>query len=324
MNVEIRKLYGITDSDGKIIIPYIYDEIYKYYNEKTNDIKYEVIKNSKSGLFDKNGKEIIPCEYDDICAYKYFSSAKKNDKWGILEANEKIDCKYDSIEEYEDFAITKQTVDSIPKYEIINAVDFIPYSWLVFDTIITLGNFLIAQYNKEWKILSSCYINSEENEHHGESLKSFLSIHLMDDNHLRCQVINDKYVIVTKNIEKENKYGRIYDDSTKMMSYEEYDYAEMLTSSIVCVTKNKICGLVDDFGRVTPMQYSEFESFDICISAKLYNEEKYHLYNNDLGRVTTMKFDKIDVCGEKIKVKIKEKYGIYETNGAEIIPIILA
>ena len=144
----------------------------------------------------------------------------------------------------------------------------------------------------------------------------------MDENHLRCQIANDKYVIITKNVEKENKYDKVYEDSTKMMSYEEYDYAEMLTPFIVCVRNNNKCGLVDDLARTIPIQYSEIKALKNCISAKLQNEEKYHLYNKELERVTTKKFDNIDMCDDNIKVKIKEYYGIYDTNGAEIIPIL--
>ena len=80
MNVEIRNLYGITNSNEKTIIPYIYDSIYKCYGKKPNAIEYEVSRNNKVGLFDSNGKVIIPCKYDKIFIEKNFYRVKENNK----------------------------------------------------------------------------------------------------------------------------------------------------------------------------------------------------------------------------------------------------
>lgn len=95
-------LYGIMDSsNGKIVVPLIYEEIGLFY-----DGLALVVKNGKSGYVNKEGKLVIPCIYDygrDFTS-NHRAVVMKNDKSGVIDNKGKVIVKinYDAIESYRD------------------------------------------------------------------------------------------------------------------------------------------------------------------------------------------------------------------------------
>lgn len=72
---------GYLDSQGKVVIPAVYDKI----DEKYNSAFLKVTKDNKVGLIDKRGQVIIPLLYDDV---GYFFSEEQQQTW--VERNGKM------------------------------------------------------------------------------------------------------------------------------------------------------------------------------------------------------------------------------------------
>lgn len=98
VGVQLNDKWGLVSTSGDTIIPFIYDDV-DYYNGTAH-----VMKNGKCGLMDWSGKVIIPCLYDeidwwDLCSDYSKVKVKQNDKWGIVNSSGKlvIPCLYDDI-----------------------------------------------------------------------------------------------------------------------------------------------------------------------------------------------------------------------------------
>jgi hypothetical protein len=59
--VKFNGYWGLIDTTGKIVIPFIYNSI-----EKNRDGSYKISKNNKFGMMDENAKIIIQCKYDEV------------------------------------------------------------------------------------------------------------------------------------------------------------------------------------------------------------------------------------------------------------------
>ena len=76
--------YGIVNSQGKTIIPFIYDE----YADDTDNGLVTVSLNGKFGIIDLNNNIVIPFEYEVIRNYLPENIvAKKNGKYGLINLN---------------------------------------------------------------------------------------------------------------------------------------------------------------------------------------------------------------------------------------------
>jgi len=74
--------FGFVDHDGKIIVPFIYDEV-KDFNEQIAAVKA----NKRWGFINKNGICIIPFLYDDVKDFNEGLSCVYNDGlgWGLID-----------------------------------------------------------------------------------------------------------------------------------------------------------------------------------------------------------------------------------------------
>lgn len=84
--VYLNSKYGAIDKNGTVVIPLIYDEL----NIKNGFAK--VILNGKCGLVSKTGKLLIPAKYEDLDYLGTFAdfstyAAKLNNKWGLINTN---------------------------------------------------------------------------------------------------------------------------------------------------------------------------------------------------------------------------------------------
>lgn len=80
--VRKKKKWGGIDKTGKEIIPFIYDNFYRY---EFSEGLCGVEKDGKWGFIDKTGKEVVPFIYDDVNWFgEGLSEVKKDGKYGFI------------------------------------------------------------------------------------------------------------------------------------------------------------------------------------------------------------------------------------------------
>ncbi|WP_339628401.1 WG repeat-containing protein [uncultured Maribacter sp.] len=84
---HIQLKEGLINTNGKIILNPIYDEISGYYQNGYMRVR----NNGKTGIIDEQGKIVIPIEYEDISDLKDgLFLAKKSNKYGMINTKEEI------------------------------------------------------------------------------------------------------------------------------------------------------------------------------------------------------------------------------------------
>lgn len=68
-SAKLNEKYGVVDNHGKVIVPFIYDNIIYFYDDIAR-----VDLNGKSGAIDRFGKIILPIKYEDMDYINSFSS----------------------------------------------------------------------------------------------------------------------------------------------------------------------------------------------------------------------------------------------------------
>lgn len=102
--------YGLTNSNGVLIVPLIYETInciqVRYQKNPCHQQFYKVRRHGKWGIMDKNGKEVLPCIYDMVDDHfkgeKNVLSVEKSKSYGLLDSNMKwvIPCRYEALNPY--------------------------------------------------------------------------------------------------------------------------------------------------------------------------------------------------------------------------------
>ena len=78
-----------ADLNGKIIVPYKYDQIFKY-NNNLSRVQTGGRWTGKYGFIDLKGNEIVKCKYEDADEFcEGLARVKINDKWGFIDTNGK-------------------------------------------------------------------------------------------------------------------------------------------------------------------------------------------------------------------------------------------
>jgi hypothetical protein len=94
---SIGNRWGVMDKNGKVMIPFVYDEVYDFMGGME---LYMVRKNNLYGLFDKKFNEMLPCVYEgiDFVTFKGKYWFRKKEKWGLMDKDQKviIEPQYDS------------------------------------------------------------------------------------------------------------------------------------------------------------------------------------------------------------------------------------
>lgn len=83
--LNLKNQYGVVDKEGKIIIPFIYDEIQDFYGTANTIVKLK----GKFGLVSSNNKIVLPIECESIMTWDDldYYIIKKNNKSGIIDKN---------------------------------------------------------------------------------------------------------------------------------------------------------------------------------------------------------------------------------------------
>ena len=76
--------FGVIDTNGKYIIPVIYDNLERI---DGNNTRFIIKVNNKYGIISHNNHLLLPCIYDTIVRNKYVISVCSNNKWGVFDHN---------------------------------------------------------------------------------------------------------------------------------------------------------------------------------------------------------------------------------------------
>ncbi|KAF5029099.1 WG containing repeat protein [anaerobic digester metagenome] len=92
-------VYGLLNDEGIVVLPVIYDQLYKMPNEDF----YRLSRNKLIGLAEKSGKIILPCEYEEIGQFwrdKNIALIRRDTMYGVIDSNFKIiiPCEYELIQ----------------------------------------------------------------------------------------------------------------------------------------------------------------------------------------------------------------------------------
>ncbi|MFN6040084.1 MAG: WG repeat-containing protein [Bacteroidota bacterium] len=148
--VRIKDKWGIINSEGKVLIPLIYDEVHTFREELVCVAKgvpseasksNEVYEDSKYGFLDRMGNVVIPFKFDEIsnsCSfdggfYEGLAAVNKNNKWGFIDktGKEVIPFKYDYASSFSEGLASAQInekygfIDKIGKEIITFKYDFV-------------------------------------------------------------------------------------------------------------------------------------------------------------------------------------------------------
>lgn len=92
-------VYGLVNNQGMVVMPVIYDQMYKMPNENF----YRFCRKKLWGIADENGKILLPGEYEEIGQFwrdKNIALIRQNTLYGVIDSNFKIiiPCAYEMIQ----------------------------------------------------------------------------------------------------------------------------------------------------------------------------------------------------------------------------------
>lgn len=254
---NIEGKYGLIDSLGNIIIPFIYDKI------SQNDDGYILATLAdKNYLFDRNGKSIIPQEYTTD---NYFSDGlivvSINNKWGFMNRDKKlvINMEYDLVS---DFYENKAVVYKNEKCGIIDT------SGKILIPIIYEG--LEIYHNGYIKVKADCkfgFLNDK-----GNVIIPIIYDFIYGRNLISIRV-NDSLQIKNKQIEM-NRY-HLFPNYLNL-------YKEEYRHNYYIVMQNGLFGLIDSLGKeLIPCKYNSLERVSNNILKAINTDKEIVIINKE-------------------------------------------
>lgn len=314
-------LWGYCDSMGKMIIKPTYDGagvfingfarikisnawgLINFQNKKVISVEFDKInitdsfiiveKNSKTGIYDTTGKLLISPIFNDIeVSYKYFIVKEQNGKKGLYSLNGKeiLSPTYDKL------SVDDYHPEGTNEIILLTELNGVKEYWFT-DT--ATGKLLNPSYQKLKAINKNGFFK-------GARLK---------DN-INTEKGKVKFALIKNRVELTQF---IYDD----IRYRNPD--------LIAVESDEYYGLLDTNGKeILPLKYDKigFESNGL-MAVKMMN--KYFFINRKGERIIPKKFDAandfengVAVVGKTVFKDNKPKllYGIIDTSGKEIIPLI--
>jgi predicted RNA-binding protein with RPS1 domain len=323
---------GVVDCNGNTIIPFEYDEIQEFVDNKakarkfgkygyidikgneliqnTEEIYDSLLKGEKFGLWgieDKEGNTIIPFEYDEIGTFIDGKAvSKKSGKYGYIDikGNTIIPFEYDEIQEFVD---NKAKAKKSGKYGYtdIKGNTIIPFEYDWIDTFVN-GK---AKAKKDNKNLGS---NWSSNYVYKEG-------YIDEQGEIIIPFEYDKigtFIDGKAKAEKSGKYGYIDIKGITIIPFE-YDEIQEFVDNKAKARKSGKYGYIDIKGNEL-IQNTE-EIYDSLIKG-----EKFGLWGiEDKERNTVVPFVYNEIqefVDNKAKAKKSGKYGYIDIKGKTIIP----
>lgn len=308
--LSLNNLYGVIDTQNKIIVPFYYKSISTNYRKQY----YIVNQDGRYGFLNAKGQELVPPNYDflELCSTgdskeKILLSIQKNKKFGIINtANEII---IPAIYDHIDRTFNRDKYKRIYLNKKCNLLDrshkIMFDKW--FDDIIDIQeDFIIVKNNDYYGIV----------DYQGKYIlePSYQKINLYALNNkiiLKKNELNQIYNLKTRTIEKDS-VGEI-----TLINYQKKIYRE---------ESNKMFGLLDSlFNPILPKVFNELYMIEFSEGLMLLSQnQKYGVYNPNLNKfIIPIEYDEIRTIGSSqthFKVKKEGKVGVINLSGKQTIP----
>lgn len=335
-----NKKYGYVDINGKVIIPFIYDNVTDFKNRVAVVTKGEVftkkylidikgnvlnkkeyekiyfdnednkmfsVKNKGSyGVIDENGKEILSVIYDDISIRKNIIMAKK-DKKMIYFSNNKGSIKELKLDKNIEFFYLGEGIYEIKSKNGESGIMDEKNNFLTEIKYHGISNFYkgkaIAEYKNKYIVIDNM----------GKELYE------IKDTGIDLNCVNE-YVISGK-----NKKGFI-DWKGKTVVEKKYDLVENFVDGYSKVCKNNRFGIIDETGNeILKIKYNEIWNFGkhgfyYCKYDLDRNEFIFGLMDIKLNKVFERKYTTMQEFSEGYFVIVdskQEKIGFMDATGKE-------
>ncbi len=238
--VKSHNLYGLIDSNGKLILPCDYEEI----TEIGDSVKIRFVKqNSKWGIIDHKAKTLINCHYDAISSFpddKDHIGFQLNGKWGIvdIEDNVKVQFKYDELFTRKNFFVAQyRGAWGIESYDnnILLDYEYDRISWYTIDdeaSFIKKGE-KYGVVNTDGKLIAKCEYDNMPFERNG-------------------------YIVLNK----DDKYGLIDALNGNVVIPFEYEHLDDFSEDLIAAEKNQKYGFINIKNEtVIPFQFDDAGCF---------------------------------------------------------------
>lgn len=347
---------GVYNIEGKIIIPI------KFENITYNNDYFFIKENNKIGIYDKDGKNIIPVEFDNIDFNDNYFIVKKANKVGVYDNEGKNiipPIEFDYINYYQNshFFVRSNYKEGIYN---INGENIIPVEFDYIHYIQNYNCFLVNKNNKNGvfnnkgeQIISTEY--DEINIPHIHQIfliqKNYKWGIYENDNKILPTIYDHIDIILYKNepfykVNLNNFYNIINTNGLKMFNkeYEDITFLDngipvqnilhhyiSITKNFVIKTKNSdgTFSLYNDKGKMLIENFDNFGYECNNTNYRMFSQKrKIGLFNLNKNQIILPAIYEniipISNQGDSQKaiVLYKQKKGIYDYNGKEVLPII--
>ena len=340
--VKQKGKYCILDVRENTPITDWYDNI-----ESHLYIHTKVEKAGKYGLIDSNGKEIVPCIYDEIGSINEegFVRVRKNCKYGIVapDGRETVPCIYDEMEEIDDkgFVVIKTngkygTIDCFGKQLI---QPFSAYKLYFFEGLASDSKKGKSGYiNGKGENVIQCIYDDVDSFNNG-----YATVRVKDTKQIIDKTGNVTYsdnknydsidtFLARKGfaiVSKDDKDG-IISVTGKVIApciYDDIDFGYHDDKPITVCIDEKYGWLDTNGKKITPCKYDEIKSIESNANVTFARlGSKYGLIDIEGEELTEFIYDSCEdypsFNNDLVWVERNGKFGYINTKGEEVIPCI--
>ena len=310
---EIGEKFGVVDLNGKIIVPYKYDQIFKYNNNLAR-VQTGGRWTGKYGFIDLKGNEIVKCKYEDADEFcEGLARVKINDKWGFIDTNGKevIPPFYSFVKNF------SEGLAGVTKEELYGFIDkknslIIDYKFDDVEefkdsmSIVRMGGKSIdGEYvsgklgliNQKGKLIVECKYNQ---------------INSFTENFALVTIGGNEYGLG-------EKYGFINKQGEEIIPCN-YDSADNFNNGITVVLSNEDFVFIDfNQNTLLKVNYEYVNNFHDNLAVVSKNDKYGYINKNGDLVIGFIYDDALDFNSGYASVKIGESWGMIDTSGREII-----
>ncbi|MBW8687761.1 SEL1-like repeat protein [Chitinophaga rhizophila] len=230
-------LFGLKNSNGSIIAPAIYDEIYAWPYGSELAI---IFKEGKAGYIDKSGTEVIPCQFDDAFDFENeLAIVIIAGKFGVIDTNGgfKINPLYDDAHflTWECMAVKQQNLWGIINYDNDILLPFTDAKEIIAEDQHGFSYFKLIGHQEEEKYYTHRF-------------------HFLTDGPVEAIDHFEEYYIVSK-----DGYSALFDqEGTLLLGYDYQEIRHEYLLGLLIVTSSAGSGLYKPgHGWILPCAYDQ-------------------------------------------------------------------